>query len=238
MENNNFKMGVRDGMPIGLGYLAVSFAFGILAVGAGLNPLQAVLISMLNLTSAGQLAALPIICGMGSLLELVITQAIINARYALMSLSLSQRLSDKVRLRDKSFIAFINTDEIFASANGKCQPLGFKYFLGIAIPPIIGWNLGTLFGAVSGNILPEVLLTALGIALYAMFIATVVPAAKDNMAILLCVIITVIISCTLDYATIFSFISEGFKVIISSLFASVVMALLRPVRIEEGTKNG
>ncbi len=234
MENNNFKMGVRDGMPIGLGYLAVSFAFGILAVGMGLSPLQAVLISALNLTSAGQLAALPIISGMGSLIELMITQAVINARYALMSLSLSQKLSDKIRLRDKFFIAFINTDEIFASANGKGQPLSLKYFLGIAIPPVIGWNLGTLLGAVAGNILPTVLVTALGISLYAMFIATVVPAAKDNMAVLILVIITVVISCALYYLPIFGFISEGFKVIISALISSIVMAILRPIKTEEG----
>ena len=133
--NDSFSEGVKDGIPIGLGYLSVSFAFGILAVGAGLDIWQAVIISMTNLTSAGQLAAVPIIAGFGSLAELASTQLVINMRYALMSVSLSQKLGENVRLRDRFLIAFCNTDEIFAVASGKDGSVGRHYMLGLALTP-------------------------------------------------------------------------------------------------------
>ena len=128
IEINSFKMGVRDGMPICIGYLAVSFAFGISAVGMGLSVWEVLLISMLNLTSAGQLAGAPIIAGGGSFFELGLTQLVINLRYSLMSVSLSQKLDKTVRIRDRFLISFANTDEIFAVSSGKGIMLGRKYF--------------------------------------------------------------------------------------------------------------
>ena len=118
MENNNFRIGLRDGIAIGLGYLAVSFAFGIFAFSSGLTPVEALLVSMLNLTSAGQMAAIPMLTG-GSIPLLFISQLVINSRYALMSVSLSQILSPSVTFADRFFIGFANTDEIFAVATGR-----------------------------------------------------------------------------------------------------------------------
>ena len=138
VENDNFRMGVRDGLPIGLGYLSVSFAFGIFAVASGLGVWETVLISMLNLTSAGQLAGVPIIAGRGSFFELGLTQLVINLRYSLMSVSLSQRLGESVRVRDRFLISFANTDEVFAVAFGRGEMLGRRYFFGLIISPYIG----------------------------------------------------------------------------------------------------
>ena len=118
-EINSFKKGLKDGLPIAIGYLSVSFAFGIFAVENGLTVFQAVIISLLNLTSAGQLAAVPIIAGGGTLVELVLSQLVINSRYSLMSISLSQKFGKSMRLVDKFLVSFVNTDEVFAFFSSK-----------------------------------------------------------------------------------------------------------------------
>lgn len=146
-ETNSFSQGLRDGMPICLGYLSVAFAFGIFTVSHGLTAWEAVMISMTNVTSAGQLAAVPIIAGGGSLFELALTQFVINMRYSLMSVSLSQKLGKSVRLIDRFLISFVNTDEVFAVAISKGAPLGRKYLYGLTLTPYLGWSLGTLLGA-------------------------------------------------------------------------------------------
>jgi len=222
-------MGLRDGVPICLGYLSVSFAFGIFSVSSGLAFWEAMLISMFNLTSAGQLAAVPIIAGGGSVIELIMTELVINSRYALMSVSLSQRLGGSVRLRDRFLIAFSNTDEIFAVAVSKSMPVGRKYMLGLAITPYVGWSLGTVLGAVAGNILPSVLVSALGIAIYGMFIAIVVPAAMASASAAACVLLSVVMSCLFNYVPILNEISPGFVIIISAVAVSAVLALVAPV---------
>ena len=232
-ENNNLLMGLRDGMPICLGYLSVSFAFGIFAVASGLDFWQAILISMFNLTSAGQLAAVPIIVGAGSLVELVITQLVINARYALMSVSLSQRMGGSIRLRDRFLISFVNTDEVFAVAIGKGEPVGRMYMLGLIIPPFLGWTLGTALGAVAGNILPAVLISAFGIAIYGMFVAIVVPVAIDEKKTALCVVASVAMSCIFNYVSPLNKISGGFIIIICAVTVSLIFALLAPLPEEE-----
>ena len=149
-ENNSFKMGLRDGIPIFLGYLSVSFAFGITAVKTGLTIIEALLISMTNLTSAGQLAGVPIICGGGSLIELTTTQLIINLRYSLMSVSLSQKLGKSIKLLHRFLIAFGITDEVFAVSASKNTALGKKYIFGLILMPYIGWSGGTFLGAIAG----------------------------------------------------------------------------------------
>ena len=230
--NDSFPEGVKDGTPIGLGYLSVSFAFGILAVGAGLDIWQAVIISMTNLTSAGQLAAVPIIAGFGSLAELASTQLVINMRYALMSVSLSQKLGENVRLRDRFLIAFCNTDEIFAVASGKEGSVGRHYMLGLALTPYIGWSLGTLLGAVAGNILPDVLVSALGVAMYGMFIAIVVPPSKKSRPTALCVFTAIAMSCIMNFVPLFEKIPGGFVIIICAALASLIFAIIAPVKDE------
>ena len=225
-------MGFRDGMPIGLGYLAISFAFGITATTSGLSILEALLISMTNLTSAGQLAAVPIITGGVRYLELALTELIINLRYSLMSISISQRLDKKIKLKERFLLAFTLTDEIFAVSIGKDQPLGKKYMLSLLILPYIGWSLGTLLGAIAGNVLPAIIISALGIAMYAMFIAIFVPAARDSRPVLFVVLIAVTLSMLFYYVPVLNQVSAGFVIIISAVAASLVMALLCPIEDE------
>lgn len=239
-EFNSFRMGIRDGLPICLGYLSVSFAFGIFATGAGLSVYQALLISMLNVTSAGQLAAVPIIVSLGTFVELATTQLVINLRYALMSVSLSQKLGPSVRMRDRFLISFVNTDEVFAVSSGKGGKVGRAYMLGLILTPYVGWSLGTLLGAIAGNILPVILISALGIAIYAMFVAIVMPFAKSGLKPLLCVAVAAAISVTLYYVPIFDSIRSGFKIIITAVLTSLIFAFVAPVedKAEEVEENG
>ncbi|MBQ7387012.1 MAG: AzlC family ABC transporter permease [Clostridia bacterium] len=228
-ENNNFRMGLRDGIPIALGYLSVSFAFGIFATGSGLSVLEAVLISALNVTSAGQLAAVPIIVSAGAFAELALSQLIINLRYALMSVSLSQRLGDSVRLRDRFLISFVNTDEVFAVAMSKECAVGRKYMLGLIITPFFAWTLGTFLGAVAGNILPAIVVSALGIAIYAMFIAIVIPEAKKNLMTALCALVSIALSCAFYFIPVLKSVPSGFVVIICAVAASLFFAHVAPI---------
>ena len=230
-------MGIRDGLPICLGYLSVSFAFGIFATGAGLSVYEALLISMLNVTSAGQLAAVPIIASMGSFIELALTQLVINLRYALMSVSLSQKLGPSVRMRDRFLISFVNTDEVFAVSSGKEGKVGRKYMYGLILTPYVGWSLGTLLGAVAGNILPAILISALGIAIYAMFTAIVIPFARSGIKPLLCVLTAAVISVILFYVPVFSSVRSGFKIIITAILTSLIFAFVAPVEEEEASEN-
>jgi len=233
-EQNSFARGVRDGIPICLGYLSVSFAFGIFAVGQGLAVWQALLISMANVTSAGQLAAVPIITGSGTLIELAMTQLVINMRYALMSVSLSQKLGKSVRMADRFLVAFVNTDEVFAVASGQQQNVGRKYLYGLILTPYLGWSTGTLLGAAAGNILPPLVTSALGVAIYGMFIAIIIPPAKKSRATALCVLTAIALSCLFNFVPPLNRIPGGFIIIICAVAASALFAVLAPLPPEEG----
>jgi predicted branched-subunit amino acid permease len=225
-----YRQGFKDGIPIGLGYFSVAFTFGLAAVAAGLPLWAPVLISMTNVTSAGQFAGLTVICALGSIVELILSQLVINMRYALMSLSLSQKLDSTVRLRDRFLIAFVNTDEVFAVAAGRSGEVGRYYMFGLITAPYFGWALGTLAGAVIGDFLPDSLSSALGIAIYGMFLAIIIPPAKRDRAIVLAIVIAVALSCLLNWLPIFASIGSGFMIIICTLIAATVAALLFPVK--------
>ena len=229
MNQPQFRKGLLDGLPIGLGYLSVSFAFGIFAVNSGLTAAEASLISMTCLTSAGQLAAVPIMTGGGSLLELIVSQIIINLRYSLMSISLSQKLGGDVRTADRFAIAFFNTDEIFAVASSQPGQVGRAYMYGLGVLPWICWAGGTIAGALAGNILPAIVTSSLGVAIYGMFIAIVVPVARQERPVALCVAIAVALSCAFEFLPALQRIPSGFTVILCAVAASAVMALLAPI---------
>ncbi len=232
MEQNSFLKGIKDGLPICFGYLSISFAFGIFAVGNGMTLLQAVLMSMTNLTSAGQLAAVPIICAGGTLAELAVSQIVINLRYALMSVSLSQKLGKSISMFDRFIIAFANTDEIFAVASSN-EAVGRKYMYGLALTPFIGWTVGTLIGAGAGNILPEIVVSSLGIAIYGMFIAIVMPKVQTERATALCVGLAVILSVAFYYVPYLKGIPSGFTIIICAVVSSAVFACLAPLNLRK-----
>ena len=231
--NNEFKQGLKDGLPIGVGYFSVSFSFGILALKEGLTIFQAVLTSMTNLTSAGQFAGLQIIAAGGTILEMILTQFIINMRYALMSLSLSQKLSAAVTIRQRLVMAFANTDEIFAVAMAHNKELTIKYMLGLQLLPILGWTAGTAAGAVACDLMPKSLAGALSLALYGMFVAIVVPAAKKSGPVMAVVLAAVILSCVLNYVPIFQEISTGITIIICTVAAAAIGAAAFPIPVNE-----
>ncbi len=234
----NYKKGVKDGLPIGLGYLSVSLAFGVQASLLGVPVLLSIFISMTNLTSAGQLAGLPIIAVAGSgalialIFEIILTQSVINARYFLMSLTLSQKLDESFSLGKRFLCAFFITDEIFAV--GSSHPkINVKYMLGLATLPYIGWALGTTLGALAGSFLPEFITNALGVALYAMFIAIIIPPSIKSAGVALSVIISAVLSAMLFFIPVTSVIPQGFKIIISAVISAVTVALIFPVKEDD-----
>lgn len=234
----HFLEGIKDGIPIGLGYLSVSFTFGIAAVtpgggGGSLTVWQALLISMTNLTSAGQLAGLQImLCG-GTLIEMAVSEFFINLRYSLMSISLSQKVDKKFKGVYRWLLGFGITDEIFAVAVLHKGEVKRSYFLGLVTVPYVGWSLGTFLGAVSGNLLPAIVCSALGLAIYGMFIAIIIPPMKKSKSTLMVVCISIILSCIFAYVPVLEKVSVGFVIIICAIAASVVGALFFPVEDEK-----
>lgn len=225
---NDFSQGLRDGIPIGLGYLSVSFAFGISAVAAGVPVWGAALISMTNVTSAGQVAGLSLIAAGASLAEQALTQLVINLRYALMSLSLSQKFSKEVSLLDRLIMAFLNTDEVFAVASSQPGRVGRRYFFGLMIAPYLGWSSGTVLGAAAGSILPQAAQSALGIAIYGMFLAIIIPPARRISAVRRVLLAAVALSCLIAWTPLSQVISSGFSIILCTLAAAGLGAWLFP----------
>ena len=232
MNNNEYRVGVNRGLPVGMGYFSVSFGFGAMAVSQGLKTLDAVLISATNLTSAGQFAGLTLIVAAATLWEMVLTQLIINSRYALMSLALSQRMGEKIGLLPRLLIAFFNTDEIFALAMAREAPLTVPFLLGLGTLPFIGWTLGTLCGALAGSILPLSIRTALGVMLYGMFVAIVVPPAKKNRDVFVAVVLALIFSSLFSWTPGLKTVSPGLSIVICTVAAAAICAALFPVKEE------
>lgn len=223
-----YLRGLKDGLPVGLGYFPVSLAFGVAAVQAGLPVFAAVAISLTNLTSAGQVAGLSVIAAAGSLVEMALTQFVVNLRYALMSISLSQKLDPSVKTLQRFVMAFGNTDEIFAIASGQTKPVTASYFYGLMTLPILGWTGGTLTGAAAGTVLPESALSALGVAIYGMFIAIVIPKAKKSLSVALVALGSAALSCCFSWIPALQVVSGGFAIIICAVVTAALGALLTP----------
>ncbi|PZW69205.1 AzlC family ABC transporter permease [Fibrobacter sp. UWR1] len=226
-----FSKGVKDGLPIGVGYFAVSFAFGINA-GAALNSwLLATFISMTNVTSAGQFAGLKIMSSAtGTLIELAIASFFINLRYSLMAISLSQKVSPSFTTAKRLLLATGITDEIYAVSMAQKEKVNPIYFLGLMTLPYLGWSGGALTGAVCGQILPDMVVNALGVALYGMFVAIVVPPMKSSRPTLIAVLIAIALSFAFFYAPVLKDVSSGFAIIICAVVASLICAALFPVK--------
>jgi predicted branched-subunit amino acid permease len=226
----HFGNGFVDGIPIGLGYLSVSFGFGISAVGDGLRFLEALIISMTNLTSAGQVAGVAVIVAGGTVIEMILTQLVINLRYSLMGITLTQRLDPRCTTPHRMLMSFGLTDGIFAVAASKPYPVCPKYFYGLMTAPYLGWALGTLLGAWAGNVLPSDLRSAMGIMIYAMFVAIILPPMKKNTGVLFVVLLSAALSCCMYYVPVLNTVSTGFSIIICAVLAAAAMALLRPIK--------
>ena len=220
-------------MPVCIGYFSVSFGFGAMAVAQGLKILDAILISASNLTSAGQFAGLTVIAAGAAILEMILTQLVINSRYALMSLALSQRLGPQVGTGKRLMMAFFNTDEVFALGMSRQGKLTVSYFVGAGTVAAVGWVAGTAMGALAGSVLPLSVRTALGVMLYGMFIAIVVPQARQEKPMLVCLVLALAFSCLFAWLPVLNAVSAGLAIVICTVAAAAVCAVLFPVPDEE-----
>lgn len=231
---SDFLKGMSHGVPVSLGYLSVSFGFGIKAVGAGLSALSASVISATNLTSAGQVAGVEIIAVGGSLIEMMLVQLTINIRYSLMALSLSQKLDRKFNFFHRLIASYGITDEIFAVCSAQKQKLTPSYMYGMIFISAVGWVLGTALGAVAGQLLPSAVSSAMGIVLYGMFMAVIIPPSRRQKSVFAVVVISALASILFRY--VLTAVSSGFAIIICAVVASAVGAFIFPVADEEGEK--
>lgn len=232
MKSNiqEWKSGLTNGIPIAIGYFTVSFTFGILAKQAELNPFEAVFMSITNLTSAGQFAGLTLIAGAATILELAIAQLIINSRYFLMSFALSQKIDPNTSFFHRTVMAYGITDEVFGlsvAVPGKLSPY---YAYGVMSAAVPGWALGTLFGVLSGNILPPRLISALSIALFGMLLAVIIPPAKENKILLGLIVTSMILSLVFSALPTLSSISSGVKIIILTILIAGIAAFVFPIK--------
>ena len=233
MNRQTYIRGVRQGIPVGLGYFVVSFTIGIAARKARLTALQATVMSLTNLTSAGQFASFALIASGAPYLEMIVSQAVINLRYCLMSCALSQKVDSRLPMHHRFFMAFVVTDEIFGlsiAQRGKLDPWYTYGVMSVAIP---GWSLGTLGGVLSTGVLPQTFLNAMNMALYGMFIAVFMPAARDDRKLLPVIFLSMALSTLVQAAPWFDVISSGMKIIILTLVISMGAAVIMPVPEEE-----
>lgn len=230
MKKRFFK-GLYDGIPIALGYFSVSFGFGILAAHHHISVFFAWLISATNLTSAGQAAGVEVISACGTLLEMALTQLVINLRYSLMAISLTQKLDSSFTTPKRLILSFGITDEIYAVAISQSKKISPAYLAGLIALPFLGWTSGTLFGAMASDLLPSIVANNMGIMLYGMFIAIVIPPAKKIKAIRAGAILAAAISLLLKFCL--PFISTGFAIIISALASAAFCAYRFPIEKED-----
>lgn len=231
----DFLEGIKSGIPIGLGYLSVSFAFGIMSIESGLYWWQALLISMTTLTSAGQLAGIGIMSLPHMYIEMLVNQLTINVRYAFMSVSLSQKTDSHFKGLFKWLLGFFITDEIFGVATSK-KEISRSFFLGLSIAPYFGWAIGTLIGALLGQIFPDVVMNALSIAMYGMFIAIILPPCKEDYKTMLVVVLAAIISALIYFIPVLNNFFGALAVSVSAVLAALFGAILFPRK--DGVENG
>lgn len=225
-----FLQGVRDGIPVALGYLAVSFSLGIMARGAGLSPLQGFAASLLNNASAGEYAAFTAIAANAAYAEVALITLIANARYLLMSCALSQRISPETKSYHRLLIGFDVTDELFGLAVAREGWLPPRYFYGAMSLPLLGWSSGTALGIVAGNILPGRVVTALSVALYGMFLAVVIPPSRKSKAVAGLVLAAFVASFAVSKLV--PGLSSGMRTIVLTVVLCAAAAILFPVREE------
>lgn len=216
-----------------MGYFSVSFGFGAMAAAQGMSPLAAAILSATNLTSAGQFAGLTLILAEAGLWEVILTTLVINSRYALMSLALSQRMGQSVGILPRLLVSYFNTDEIFALAMARTEKLTLPFMLGLGTLPFIGWTGGTLLGALAGSVLPLSIRLALGVMLYGMFIAIVTPVARKEKPVLMVVIAALILSCLFTYVPGLKTVSPGIAIVLCTVAAAVLGAALFPREEDE-----
>lgn len=232
-NKNVFLQGMRDGIPIALGYLAVSFSLGITAKNAGLTAFQGFFVSFLCNASAGEYAGFTSIAAHAPYIEIALATLVANARYLLMSCALSQRVAPETRLSHRMLIAFDVTDELFAisiARPGFLEPVYFYGAMAVALP---GWSVGTMLGVIAGNILPTRIVSALGVALFGMFLAVIIPPARKDKIIAVLIVICFAASFAASQLPFVRELSEGTRTIILTVIISTLAAIFFPKRAEE-----
>lgn len=236
MEGSNnrkiFCDGMIAGIPIALGYLAVSFSLGIAAKSAGLTPIQSGLASLLCLASAGEFAGFSVIAAGGTFLEIAIITLIANARYLLMSCAMSQRMRPGTSVWHRLLMSWGITDELFGISIARPGYLNPFYTYGAMLVAIPAWTIGTALGTVAGNLLPLRLVSAFSVALYGMFLATIIPPAKKDRVIAVLIIICFAASFGATYLPVISSLSEGTRTILLTVVIAAVAAILFPRKPE------
>ncbi len=234
LENKKwYKRGIRDGIPIALGYFVVSFTLGILAKKAGLTAFQAFLTCGLTNASAGANAGFNAIAENVGYIDIALTTLIVNARYLLMSTALSQKLDVNTPLCHRMLVAFDVTDEIFGISVSVKGTLNPYYNYGAMMVAIPAWALGAAFGVIMGDVLPASIVSALGVGLFGMFIAIVIPPARQNKVIAGIVIISMLLSFAMASLPLVKELSSGIRVIILTVVIALAAAILFPVKEEE-----
>lgn len=229
-NRNAFINGIRDGIPIALGYFSVAFSLGIVARKAGLNPFQGFLSSLLNHASAGEYAEFTVIMANAPYLEMAFVILVTNIRYLLMSCALSQKFDSKTSLLHRFFVGFGITDEIFGISIGRAGALNPCYNYGAMAIALPGWSLGTATGIAAGNILPASAVSALSVALYGMFIAIIIPAAKANRIVCGGVAVSFLASFAASKISLFDRLSDSMKISLLTVIISGIAAVLFPVK--------
>lgn len=231
---NEFIRGIKRGFPICLGYIPVSFTFGLIAVKMGFSPVQATLISLTNMASAGQFAGIRLIEGGAPYIELIITTFVINLRYFLMSLSLSQKVAPDMPFYKRAIMAYCITDEVFALAAMEPEEVSFPFFGGLMLTPILGWTSGTLLGAVASGLLSPMVQGCMGIALYCMFIAIIIPPARKSRKVALAVVVAAFLSCMFKYVPGLNELSKvgggGWAIITAAILGAAICASIKEVK--------
>ena len=226
MNRKKFLEGLRDGLPIALGYLAVSFGIGISCHAAGITAFQGFLMSLLNNASAGEYGGITVITENAGVWMMVLMTLIINARYMLMSCALSQKLSPDTPLGVRMLIGFDVTDELFGIAIAQEGFLNVWYFIGAMCAALPGWSLGTLFGALAGNVLPVWAMNGFSVMLYGMFLAIIMPEGKKNRVVLGCIGMSFVLSGLA--AKFLPTLSSGMRILLLTIFISAAAAILFP----------
>lgn len=227
-----FKQGCKDALPIGLGYFAVSFALGIAMRNAGMHWLEGFFMSLLNLASAGEYAGIQVILSKGSYFEMFLMTLIANARYMLMSCSLSQKLNPKTKLKDRLCISYAITDELFALAVSTDSYVVPSYFYGTMCVSIFPWAIGTALGIVLGNVLPSQIVSALSVALYGMFLAIIIPPCKKDKMIACLVIVSFLCSYICEKLPWTSAMSSGTRLIVLTVLIASAASIIKPIKEE------
>lgn len=229
-----FRAGLRDGMPIGLGYFAVAFTLGIAAKNAGFSAVQAMVESLLNNASAGEYAVFSLVAAGASYWEVAVMTLVANARYLLMSCALSQKLAPDTPLGHRLLLAFDVTDELFGISIAVPGRLDPRYTYGAMAVAIPGWALGTFLGVIVGNVLPLRLVSALSVGLYGMFLAVIVPPAKKDRVVLILVAACFLLSYAAGRLPLLAGISAGTRTILLTVAVALAAAVLFPVGEEQG----